>query len=113
MLVGGGGGPVWNGQIQVYPGDLEASAPGFDAASGQTLESRASIFPWGEAGSTGITDSQAGAAWGRLTTVWLADLNTLGNELENLSVALYAAGDAYQANDQSVMPSVPGGGHPR
>jgi hypothetical protein len=105
MLVpgGGGGGPTWTGSIQVCPGRLEESAPAFAAASNQVTESRASVFPWQDAGGAGITDPIAGAAWTRLVTVWSADLNTLSNGLEGLSMQLSAAGGSYQATDDSVM----------
>jgi hypothetical protein len=100
---GGGGGPVWSGSIQVCPGNLEASAPAFTAASNQVGESWASVFPWQDPAGTGITDPAAAAAWSRLVTVWSADLNTLSNQLEGLSLQLYAAGGSYQATDDSVM----------
>jgi hypothetical protein len=100
---GGGGGPVWSGSIQVCPGSLEASAPAFTAASNQVGESWASVFPWQDPAGTGITDPAAAAAWSRLVTVWSADLNTLSNQLEGLSLQLYAAGGSYQATDDSVM----------
>ncbi len=75
MLIGGdGGGPAWTGSIQVCPGSLGASSPAFAAAGNQVLESFASVFPWNDAGGTGITDPSAGHAWSRLVTVWSADL---------------------------------------
>jgi hypothetical protein len=100
---GGGGGPAWTGSIEVCPGNLEASAPAFAAASNQVSESWASVFPWQDPGGTGITDPTAGAAWARLVTVWSADLNTLSEGLNGLSERLYAAGGSYRATDDGVM----------
>jgi uncharacterized protein YukE len=99
----GAGGPVWTGSIQVCPGNLEASAPAFTAASNQVAESWASVFPWQDASGAGITDVAAGAAWSRLVTVWSTDLNTLSDGLEGLSMQLYAAAGSYEATDDSVM----------
>lgn len=103
QMGGGGGGQPWTGQIQVCPGDLEASSPGFSAASTQALVSWGSIQPWEGAASTGITDSGAAAAWERLTHAYLTDLNNLGNGLQKLSDDLFAAGGSYQATDSGVM----------
>jgi hypothetical protein len=99
----GGGGPVWTGSIQVCPGNLEASAPAFTAAGNQVAQSWASVFPWQDAGGAGITDPVAGAAWSRLVMVWSADLNTLSDGLEGLSLQLYAAAGSYEATDDGVM----------
>jgi hypothetical protein len=104
MLIGGdGGGPAWTGSIQVCPGSLGASSPAFAAAGNQVLESFASVFPWNDAGGTGITDPSAGHAWSRLVTVWSADLQTLSNGLTGLSERLFAADSSYQATDAGVM----------
>jgi hypothetical protein len=103
----GGGGPAWTGSIQVCPGNLEASAPAFAAASNQVAESWASVFPWQDPAGAGITDPTAGAAWSRLVTVWSADLNTLSNGLAGLSERLVAAGGSYQSTDNGVMASRP------
>jgi hypothetical protein len=103
VLGGGGGGAAWNGTIQVCPGDLEAAAPGFSAASGQVLEAMAALMPWADPGGAGISDAGAGAAWARLVQVWTTDLNTLSNELDGMGANLAAAGSGYQAIDDNAM----------
>ncbi len=100
---GGGGAPAWTGSIQVVPGHLEASAPGFSAGGNQVLVAMASVLGWSDPGGPGITDAGAAAAWSRLATIWNGDLSNLSDEYLQVATALYGAAGSYQGTDQSVM----------
>lgn len=100
---GGGGGPSWSGAIAVVPGELEASAPSFFAASSEVESALASVLPYTDAGVVGITDAVAASAFGRMAAIWSRDLEQLSADFGNVGAKLLAAGGAYSATDGGAM----------
>jgi len=104
---GGGGGGYWDGTISVVPGNLEASAPGFSGAGDEVGLAMASTIGWGDPAGVGITDGQAGSAWGQLATVWGHDLGQLQETFYSVGEALIGAAVDYHATDTAVMNACP------
>jgi hypothetical protein len=101
---GGGPEPVWTGRIDVVPGDLEASAPAFSAASDQVTNAQIAMMCWQDGAGTGITNPAAAAAWSRLARIWTGDLGDLSNFLADISGQLSSAGAEYTYTDHTVIP---------
>lgn len=102
----GGSSPTWNGSIRVVPGQLAASSPDFDAASGQVLDLMASTVVSSEAAGTGITDPGAADAWNRMNRIWTQDLQNLSGGYSTLSGNLGVAGIDYEHTDAAAVPFV-------
>lgn len=104
MVDAGGGGPSWNGTIQVVPGNLEASSSGFDAAGNGVMDILASTMLDAVPEGVGITDPGAAAAWSRMTKIWTQDLENLSNTYSSMSLALVTSGQSYQHTDATAVP---------